>query len=104
LQTLARRFEPAARASAVIESVVGRESDRRGGTAAALNGFVVEIIRSNDGRVPSGWLSETGGGFGVVSDRRQAWVFPTHEDALIEADKYYEAHRGRCARYVIRPR
>jgi hypothetical protein len=69
-----------------------------------VNGFVVEIIRSIDGRVPSGWLSETGGGFGVASDRRQAWVFPTHEDAQIEAEKYLEAHRGRFAKYVIRPR
>jgi hypothetical protein len=69
-----------------------------------VNGFVVEIVRSLDGRVPSGWLSETGNGFAIVTERKAAWVFPTQEDAQIEAEKYHEAHRGRFVKYVIRPR
>jgi hypothetical protein len=82
----------------------GSESDRSDETATAVNGFVVEIIRSIDGRVPSGWLSETGDGFGVVAERKLAWVFPTQDDAQIEADRYHEAHRGRFVKYIIRPR
>jgi hypothetical protein len=69
-----------------------------------VNGFVVEIIRSHDGRVPNGWLAEAAGGFDVVSERRLAWVFPTQEDAQTEAERYYEAHRGRFAKFIIRPR
>jgi hypothetical protein len=71
-------------------------------TANAVNGFVVEIVRSHDGRVPNGWLAEAADGFEVVSDRRHAWVFPTREDAQTQAERYHEAHRGRFAKYVIR--
>jgi hypothetical protein len=67
-----------------------------------MSGFVVEIVRSLDGRVPSAWLSDSDQGLGIVADRAIARVFPTDHEAQVAADQYCGIHRGRVATYVIR--
>jgi hypothetical protein len=69
-----------------------------------MNGFVVEILRSFDGRVPSVWLSENDGSTDVASDRKAAKVFKSESAAHAAALEYCDAHRGRIANFLIHRR
>jgi hypothetical protein len=66
-----------------------------------LNGFVVEIVRSFDGRVPSAWLCQADGSECLTADRKVAKVFKNESEAHSAALVFCDAHRGRVASFLI---